>query len=101
MPRHGRLIASKIYRENISELAAKIFCEPSPKLEPYTFILVENNRMLPYEKNRQVGPWWSQPPAYQSKILFRYLVGVGAFLVDFSRGIWPRDFGPKICLKIG
>merc|ERR1711963_1337608 len=80
-----RRVASKAYREGIAELSSKIFCEPSPKLEPFTFLLVENNRMLPYNKNKYYSPWHSHPPVYNFKIMARYLDRQNLFVDEHFR----------------
>jgi len=82
---HTRRVTSKVYKDGISELAAKIFSEPSPKLEPYTFLLTENHRMIPYHKNRFYSPWYAQPPIYNFKLLIRNLDNKNLFVDEHWR----------------
>ena len=73
MTRPGRRIISETYKKGMQELQAKIFIEPKPELEPYTFLLNEQHRMIPLEKNKYYRFDTAIPPAYNFGIVKRYL----------------------------
>jgi len=61
------------YKQEIANLSARLFNSPLPSYEPYTFLIVDNHRKLPFEKNRSQNPHYYHPQTYNTKRVLQFL----------------------------